>query len=38
MTSGQAVIFAVGLAFVVFILAGDFGFKKLASIRRNVTK
>jgi hypothetical protein len=37
MTPGQSVIFALGLAFLVFILAGDFGFTKVANVRKKIT-
>lgn len=36
MTTGQAVIFAVGLSFLVFILAGDYGFQKIKLARARV--
>ena len=37
MTPGQTVIFATGLAFLIFIIAGDFGFNKLVSVRTRIT-
>lgn len=38
MTPGQAVIFAVGLSFLVFLLAGDYSGNKLRSIKAQVTR
>jgi hypothetical protein len=36
MTPGQAVVFAVGLSFLVFLLAGDFGFQKVNNVSLKV--
>lgn len=36
MTPGQAVIFAVGLSFLIFLLAGDYSFGKLRGIKAQV--
>lgn len=38
MTPGQAVIFAVGLSFLVFLLAGDYSASKLRNIKTQVTR
>lgn len=37
MTPGQAVIFAVGLSFLIFVIAGDWGFNKIKETRAKVT-
>lgn len=37
MTPGQTVIFAVGLSFLIFLLAGDYSASKLRGIKGSVT-